>query len=50
MACACGKNKTAAPVYQWTSADGKETKTYNSKDAAILKTARDGGKYKTVSA
>ena len=48
MACNCQKNKAAKETYQWTSADGKETKVYNAKDAAILKTARDGGKWKVA--
>jgi hypothetical protein len=50
MACNCQKNKVAKELYQWTSADGKDNKTFNSKDAALLKTARDGGKWKAVSA
>lgn len=49
MACNCQKNKVAKEVYQWTSSTG-EVKTFSTKDAAVLKTARDGGKWKAVSA
>lgn len=49
MACSCNKDKAKTELYQWTGPSG-ETKTFNSKDAAILKTARDGGKWKAVSA
>jgi hypothetical protein len=49
MPCNCGKNKVAKEMYQWTSPSG-EVKTFSSKDAAILKTAREGGKWKVVSA
>jgi len=49
--CSCNKDKASAKeLYQWTSPNGRDTKTFNSKDAAILKTARDGGKWKAVPA
>ena len=50
MACNCQKNKVAKELYQWSSPDGKDIKTFSTKDAAVLKTARDGGKWKAVTA
>jgi len=48
MACNCNKATAKATLYKWTSTSG-ETKTFTSKDAAILQTARSGGSWTQVS-